>query len=115
MDAPTLEVRVLHRLQTLGQHPVGHLPLARRDEHLRAARVAETEDGHVVVRGDPPLDGLPPLLDALPVGRELTCGDPDADHVADRLQPAHLPAGRRCEGLVDHRHAASTEPIATSA
>ena len=105
VDAPRPEVRVLHRLQTLGEHPVGHLPLARSDEHLRAARVAEPEHRHVVVRGDPPLDGLPPLLDALPVRGELARGDPDADHVADDLQARDLAAGRRRERLVHLRHA----------
>lgn len=88
----------------LGQHPVGHLPLSRRDEHLRAAGVAEAEHRHVVVRGDPPLDRLPPLLDALPVGGELARRYPGAYHVADSLEGLHLTAGRSRERLVDLGH-----------
>ena len=70
----------------------------------------------MVVRGDPPLDGLPPLLDALPVGGELARGDADADHVADHLEARDLAAGRGRQRLVHLRHARdTTSPVATSA
>ena len=104
VDAPRPQVGCLHRLQSLGEHPVGHLPVARGDEHLRAAGVAEPKHRDVVVRGDPSLDGLPPLLDALPIGGELARGDTDADHVPDHLEARHLAAGRGRERLVHLRH-----------
>lgn len=105
MDAASLHVGRLHRAEALRQQPVGHLPLARGDEHLGAAGIAEPQHGDVVVRGNPALNRGAPLFDALPVGRQLAGRDPDADDVADRLQAPNLSAGRGGECLVHLGHA----------
>ena len=105
MNAPSLHVGRLHRAKPLGQQTVSHLPLPRGDEHLGAACVAEPEHGDVVVRRHPRLDRGAPLLDALPVRRQLAGRDPDADDVPDRFQTPNLAAERGGERLVDLGHA----------